>query len=218
MKDNSVGPFIIGVAGGTGSGKTTLSNALLKRYLPRSACLIEQDSYYLDRSQLSIQERAGINYDEPQAIENDLLFQHLSALSEGRSIQKPLYCFESHSRKIETEVVRSAYVLLIEGLFALWDPRIRALMDFRIYVEADSDLRFIRRCTRDVCERGRTMESVVDQYLNSVRPMHYRYIEPTKAFADLVVQNNGAESQFITVAEEAIAQVLQKGAGTRSTA
>jgi uridine kinase len=213
----SVAPFILGIAGGTGSGKTALSIELRQKYFQVGICLIEQDSYYLDRSHLSAMERTGINYDEPQAIDHDLLLQHLAALSAGRPIEKPVYCFETHTRKKETEVVNSAPLILIEGLFALWDPRIRSLMDFRIFVEADPDIRFIRRCRRDVLERGRTMDSVIDQYLNSVRPMHYLYIEPTKASADLVIHNNGDMRDLVSPSEEAIARVFEERKRIRRT-
>lgn len=197
-------PFVIGIAGGTGSGKTTLAARLLHKYAQEGVCLLEQDSYYRDRSHLSTSERDRINYDEPEAVEHDLLFNHLQRLTSGTPIEKPVYCFNTHTRCSEIRLVHPASVILLEGLFAFCDPRIRSLQDLKIYVDAAPDLRFIRRVRRDVFERGRTVESVIDQYLSSVRPMHERYIEPTKAYADLVIQNNGDVTELLSAAEQAI--------------
>jgi len=204
-------PLLIGIAGGTGSGKTTLATDLLRKYAREGACLLEQDSYYRDRSHLSTIERKGINYDEPQAIEHDLLFEHVKSLMSGKAIEKPVYCFKTHTRTREVQVVDPTPVILLEGLFALWDQRARLLMDLKIYVDAAADLRFLRRARRDVCERGRTISSVFDQYLGTVRPMHELHIEPTKAYADLVVENNGDVKEMRKIALEA-AQALRKKA------
>lgn len=201
-------PFVIGITGGTGSGKTTLAARLLHKFAQEGVCLLEQDSYYRDRSHLSTSERDRINYDEPEAVEHDLLFRHLQHLTRGTPIEKPVYCFKTHTRSSEIRLVHPAPVILLEGLFALWDPRIRSLQDLKIYVDAAADIRFIRRVHRDVFERGRTVESVIDQYLCSVRPMHERYIEPTKAYADLVIQNNGDVTELLSAAEQAINQAF----------
>lgn len=155
-------------------------------------------------------ERQRINYDEPEAFEHDLLLLHLQRLASGEPVERPVYCFATHTRSREVQLLHPTAMILLEGLFALWDPRIRSLMDLRIYVEADADLRFIRRVRRDVLERGRTMESVIDQYLGSVRPMHLLYIEPTRAYADLVVPNNRTEEELLSAAEEVIAQALRR--------
>ncbi len=203
-------PFVIGITGGTASGKTTLAAGLLRKYAQEGTCLLDQDSYYRDRSHLSMSERRYINYDEPEAFEHDLLLLHLQRLVGGEPVEKPVYCFTTHTRSTEVRLVHPASVILLEGLFALWDPRIRALMDLRIYVDADADLRFIRRARRDVLERARTMESVINQYLGSVRPMHLLYIEPTRTYADLVLQNNGTEEELFLAGEEAITQALQR--------
>src|SRR5258708_1309954 len=205
-------PLLIGIAGGTGSGKTTLAADLLHRDAREGACLLEQAAYYPDRRPLSARERAGINYDEPEAIEHDLLLEHVKSLMSGKAIEKPVYCFKTHTRSREVQVVHPAPVVLLEGLFALWDPRARLLMDLKIYVDTAPDLRFLRRARRDVCERGRTMDSVIEQYLGTVRPMHEMHIEPTKAYADLVVENNGDVKQPLIIAEQAAEQALRKKA------
>lgn len=205
-------PLLIGIAGGTGSGKTTLAAHLLRRYAPEGACLLEQDAYYRDRGNLSSREREGINYDEPEAIEHDLLLEHVKSLMGGRAIEKPVYCFKTHTRSREVQVVGPASVILLEGLFALWDPRARFLMDLKIYIDAPADLRFLRRARRDVCERGRTIDSVIEQYLETVRPMHEAQIQPTKAYADLVVENDGDLKEMLKIAQQIEAQVLLKKA------
>jgi uridine kinase len=203
-------PILIGIAGGTGSGKTTLASHLLRRFANEDACLLEQDSYYLDRSYLSPSERAGLNFDEPAAIEHDLLLEHIKTLLSGKSIEKPIYSFKTHTRTHETQVVPPASVILLEGLFALWDPRARSLMDLKIYVDAAVDLRCLRRARRDVCERGRTIESFIDQYLVTVRRMHQEHIEPTKAYADLVLENNGDIQALLKIAEQSVNETLQQ--------
>lgn len=183
-------PFLIGVAGGTGSGKTLLTAALARRFAPVGVSIVEQDAYYHDRSHLSGEGRSQVNYDEVGAMDHELLFQHLQMLLGGQAIEKPRYDFGTHTRRPECEVVAPKPVIFLEGLFALWDPKCRSLMDLKVYVEAEADMRFIRRLRRDVLERGRTVESVIAQYLQTVRPMHLMYVEPTKAFADLVVDNS----------------------------
>src|ERR1700720_3310937 len=199
-------PILIGIAGGTGSGKTTLATHLLRTFERASACLLEQDSYYRDRSHLSPSDRAGLNYDEPAALEHDLLLKHIQTLLSGKSIEKPIYSFDTHTRTDEVQLVPPARVILLEGLFALWDPRARALMDLKIYVDAAVDLRCLRRARRVVCERGRTIESFIDQYLDTVRRMHQEHIEPTKAHADLVLENNGDVQALLKIAERAASQ------------
>ena len=205
-------PLLIGIAGGTGSGKSTLAADLLSRYAREGSCLLEQDSYYRDRSHLNAAERDAINYDEPEAIEHDLLLEQVESLMSGKAIEKPVYCFKSHTRSREVQVVNPSRVIVLEGLFALWDPRMRLLIDLKIYVDAAADLRFLRRARRDVSERGRTINSVSEQYLNTVRPMHELHIEPTKAYADLVVENNGAVKEMLKVAQEVASLKLRKKA------
>jgi uridine kinase len=205
-------PFLIGIAGGTGSGKSTLAADLLHKYAREGSCFLEQDSYYRDRSHLNAAERDAINYDEPEAIEHDLLLEQVKSLMSGKAIEKPVYCFKTHSRTREIQVVNPSHVIVLEGLFALWDPRMRSLMDLKIYVDAAADLRFLRRARRDVIERGRTITSVSEQYLNTVRPMHELHIEPTKTYADLVVENNGDVKEMLKVVQEVVALELRKKA------
>ena len=205
-------PLLIGIAGGTGSGKSTLAAHLLNRYSQDGSCLLEQDSYYRDRGHLGAAEREVINYDEPEAIEHDLLLEQVMSLVAGKAIEKPVYCFKTHRRTREVQVVNPSRLIVVEGLFALWHPRIRLLMDLKIYVDAAADLRFLRRARRDVSERGRTITSVSEQYLQTVRPMHELHIEPTKTYADLVVENNGDVKEMLKVVQEVVALELRKKA------
>ena len=198
--------IIVGITGGTGSGKTTLARRIAERYAQLGVTLIDQDSYYRDQSPLSRPDRESVNYDEPSAIDHDLLLEQLRELLAGRSIKKPAYCFASHTRTGEGESVASQPMVVVEGLFALWEPRIRGLMALKIYVEADPDIRFIRRLQRDVITRGRSVQSVVEQYRQSVRPMHQLYVEPTKPYADIVV-NNTDDTEGPHWMEEALAKV-----------
>lgn len=197
-------PFLIGIAGGTGSGKTLVANSLADRYARIGVSLLDQDSYYRDRSYLSEEERSQVNYDEACGIDHDLLFQHLQQLMAGRSIKRPCYSFATHTRLARIEPVEAKPMVILEGLFALWDPRIRSLMDLKVYVEADADVRFIRRLRRDVLERKRTVESVIEQYTQTVRPMHHKYVNPTKAFADIVVENTDRLDLVLSTVERVI--------------
>jgi uridine kinase len=191
--------LIIGITGGTGSGKTMLARGIGARLAARGVALLDQDSYYQDQSHLALPEREAVNYDEPAAIDHDLLFEHLRELLAGRTIVKPIYCFASHTRSGKGEIIAPKAIIVVEGLFALWDPRIRSLMALKVFVHADADIRFIRRLQRDVLERGRSVQSVVEQYLHTVRPMHRFYVEPTRRYADVVVNNtdNNKDSSWI---------------------
>jgi uridine kinase len=198
-------PFVIGIGGGSGSGKTRVADLLCRRYITSGFALLSLDSYYVDRKNLVEAERASLNYDHPSAIDHDLLLSHVEELCRNSAICKPCYCFKTHTRR-EVELVYPAPVVLVEGIFGLWDPRLRANMNLKIYVDAEPDLRFIRRLQRDVVERGRTLDSVIKQYLESVRPMYEAYIEPTKAYADVVVHNSGSiEDLAISVEHAALA-------------
>ncbi len=201
-------PFLIGIAGGTGSGKTLLATTLARKYAQVGVCILNQDSYYHDRSQLSVEERSRVNYDEAPAIDHDMLFAHLQKLVAGKAIEKPRYDFATHTRQAECDLVSPKPVVFLEGLFALWDPNCRALMGLKVYVEADADIRFIRRLRRDVLERGRTVEYVIAQYLQTVRPMHHAYVEPTRAYADLVVDNSESLEPALLEVERAIRERL----------
>jgi uridine kinase len=199
-------PVIIGIGGGTGSGKTTLARAIVERHAVAGVALVDQDSYYRDQNHISLLDRESVNYDEPSAIDHDLLLGQLRELLAGRSIKKPAYCFTSHTRIGGGEIVASQPIIVVEGLFALWEPRIRGLMALKVYVEADPDIRFIRRLQRDVITRGRSVQSVVEQYLETVRPMHQQYVAPTRQYADLVA-NNGADAEDSSWIESAMARV-----------
>ena len=185
-------PFLIGIGGGTGSGKSHLTKNILSSFPADEIARIDCDSYYRDISHLPLSERLKTNFDDPDSLDLDFLLTQLQVLSKGQSIKKPLYDFATHLRSSEGELITPSPILLLEGIFALYDERIRSLLHYKIYVDADPDLRLIRRLRRDVAERGRSMNSVIDQYLNSVRPMHFRHIEPTKAYADLILDNSNS--------------------------
>lgn len=190
--------MIIGLAGGTGSGKTTVARRLLERFeSSRNVLLLAQDSYYKDQAHLSLEERQQINYDHPLAFDNDLLIQHLDALRGGQGIQQPVYSFVSHTRLSESIPIKPSQIILVEGILVLEDVRLRDLMDIKAYVDTDADERFIRRLSRDIMERGRSVDSVIEQYLTSVRPMHLQFVEPTKRYADVIIPQGGTNEVAI---------------------
>jgi uridine kinase len=184
-------PIILGVAGGSGSGKTTVVRAIIAGLGNAHAAVIHHDSYYRDTSHLSPEQRAAINYDHPDSLETELLVEHLKELRAGRAVAVPVYDFAEHSRKQDRQHVHPQKVIIVDGLLILWDPHLRALMDIKVYVDTDADLRFIRRLERDLVERGRTTESVVRQYTRTVRPMHLEFVEPSKRYADVIVPEGG---------------------------
>ncbi|HVX95040.1 MAG TPA: uridine kinase [Polyangia bacterium] len=183
--------FVLGVAGGTGSGKTTIAENVIAA-LPRGAAvLVESDAYYRDRSQLPRAEREHINYDHPDAIETEFLAAHLAALRAGQAVDMPQYDYREHARKRQTRHVAPAPVIVVEGILVLNDERLRAQMDLKIFVDTDADIRLMRRMRRDMEERGRTFAQVREQYFDTVRPMHLAFVEPSKRFADLIVPEGG---------------------------
>jgi uridine kinase len=184
-------PVIIGVAGGTGSGKTTVVREMVRAVGEEQVAVIEHDSYYRDRSELPLEERALLNYDHPDALETDLLIYHLEELRAGRPVEVPSYDFSQHARTQVTRTVQPAQVVLVDGILIFVDKRLRELMDVKVFVDTDGDLRFIRRLERDLKERGRTMDSVVEQYISTVKPMHEEFVEPSKRFADLMIPEGG---------------------------
>jgi uridine kinase len=183
-------PFIVGIAGGTGSGKTTLTQRL-ESTLGSDIQVLRHDNYYRDHPELTFEERAKLNYDHPLAFETELLIAHLQKLSQGQSIEIPAYDFTVHLRSQNTMVVQSAKIIVVEGILVLENPDLRRMMDLKIYVDADADIRILRRLLRDINERGRTLESVIDQYLGTVKPMHEQFIETTKKYADIIVPEGG---------------------------
>ena len=183
--------FVLGVAGGTGSGKTTVARALFDRLPSGSAVLLEQDGYYRDRSGMPPAERLTVNFDHPDAIETELLEAHLGELRAGRAVDVPQYDFREHVRRRETRRVEPASVVVVEGILVLADPRLRALMDLKLFVDTDADVRLMRRMRRDMEERGRTFAQVREQYTSTVRPMHIAFVEPSKRFADLIIPEGG---------------------------
>ncbi|MBL0387354.1 uridine kinase [Tumebacillus sp. ITR2] len=192
-------PVLIGIAGGTGSGKTSVAREITRNIAPENIVLIEQDNYYKDQTQLTMAQRVLTNYDHPNAFDNDLLLEHLTQMLDGQAIEKPLYNFAEHTRAVYTERVEPKQVVILEGIMVLEDERLRNLMDIKIFVDTDADVRIIRRILRDIKERGRSIESVVEQYMGVVRPMHMQFIEPTKKYADLIIPEGGKNQVAIDV-------------------
>lgn len=193
---------LVGLAGGTGSGKTTIVQALRQRL---GGCVLETDAYYLDRTHIGLEDRRAVNYDEPAAIDSVLLVEHLAQLRRNERIERPLYSFESHTR-IGTVPMTPAGIIFVEGLFTLWWPDLRALFDLKVFVDAPADVRLMRRLRRDICDRGRTIDDVLDQYTRTVRSMHELYVEPTRAVADLIVAND----RNVVVSVDSIARAIEE--------
>ena len=199
-------PVIIGIAGGTGSGKSTFTNRLKKAF-GDSISVLYHDNYYKAHDELPFEERKLLNYDHPDAFDSDLLVHDIMELKEGRSIISPTYDYTIHNRAKETVLVEPRKVILIEGILTLYDPRLRDMMDIKIFVDADADERILRRVIRDTKERGRDIENIVDQYLTTVKPMHYLYVEPTKRLADIVV-NSGKNPIAFRIIKNTIKEIL----------
>jgi uridine kinase len=184
-------PFVIGVAGGSGSGKTTVVRRIVDTLGGEQVSLLEHDKYYRDYPGLRLEERAALNYDHPDSLETDLLVQHVKALREGRAVDVPSYDFARYARRAETTTVPPRRAIIVEGILIFTDPELRRLMDVKVFVDTDDDTRFIRRLQRDISERGRTVQSVIDQYLNTVKPMHLDFVEPSKRYADIIIPQGG---------------------------
>ena len=192
-------PLIIGVAGGSGSGKTTIALAVLDRIGDEHAVLIQHDSYYRDQGHLPPEARAKINYDHPDSLETELLADHLRMLRGGEQVEQPVYDFATHTRLQETVVVVPKALVILEGILVLAEPELRELMDLKIYVDTDADVRVMRRLQRDISERGRTVESVLEQYEATVRPMHLAFVESSRRYADLVIPEGFNPNAVATV-------------------
>lgn len=190
---------IIGIAGGSGSGKTSVTSEIMKNLDGYSVALIEQDYYYKDQSHMSFEDRLKTNYDHPFAFDNERLKQDLTRIKDRHAIEVPTYDYSNHTRSDKTIRFEPKDVIILEGIFALENEDLRNLMDVKIYVDTDADLRILRRLTRDIKERGRTMESVIDQYLSVVRPMHIQFIEPTKKYADIIIPEGGSNKVAIDI-------------------
>ena len=202
-------PIVVGIAGGTGSGKSTITSSL-KEKLKDSVVVIEQDSYYKDQSSLPFEERIKTNYDHPFAFDNDLLVEHVLSLKEQKSIEKPIYDFETHNRKKETILVEPCDVIIVEGILILYEEAVRDLLDIKIFVDTDSDVRIIRRILRDTKERGRSLESILTQYQNTVKPMHEEFIEPSKKHADIIIPRGGENAPAIKMLVQHLKTFLNK--------
>jgi uridine kinase len=182
---------VIGVAGGSGSGKTTVAARVIEALGPTRACVIQCDRYYREHPSLTFEERSALNFDHPGALDMALLVEHVGALKAGRAIDAPVYDFSLHARRTECDRLTPHDAVIVEGILALADDALRDLLDLKIFVDTDADVRFIRRLSRDMHERGRTPQSVIDQYVSTVRPMHLAFVEPTKRYADMIVAEGG---------------------------
>ena len=193
----SQAPIIIGVAGGSGSGKTTVVRKIVEALGDDQVSVLEHDRYYRDHPELRLEERAALNYDHPASLETEMMVRHVEALRDGRDVEVPVYDFARHARVTATTPVPARTAIIIEGILIFADAPLRALMDVKVFVDADDDTRFIRRLQRDVAERGRTVDSVIDQYMGTVKPMHLEFVEPTKRYADVIVPQGGHNSVAI---------------------
>ncbi|AQQ55037.1 uridine kinase [Planococcus lenghuensis] len=203
-------PVVIGIAGGSGSGKTSVTNAIYEVYKEHSVVVIEQDYYYKDQSHLAFEERLKTNYDHPLAFDTNLLIEHVNELLKRRPIEKPVYNYAIHTRSDEKIPIEPKDVIILEGILVLEDEQLRNLMDIKLFVDTDADLRIIRRLMRDINERGRTIDSVIEQYMSVVRPMHNQFIEPTKRYADLIIPEGGQNEVAIDLMVTKIKAILEE--------
>lgn len=201
-------PYIIGIAGGSGSGKSTFAQRL-KEAFPEHISLISCDNYYLPHDELPLEKRAHLNYDAPEALEFDLMVRHLEELKNGKTALCPVYDFSQHTRSHKVTEIQPRPIILIDGILIFHDPALRDCMDLKIYVETDADERILRRAKRDMQERGRDLDSVIDQYLTTVKPMHNTYVKPTKIFADIILNGGKNEQAFILVKTQ-IERILKR--------
>jgi len=203
-------PVVIGVTGGSGSGKTSVTNAIYESLKDLSILVLQQDYYYKDQHNVPYEQRLKTNYDHPLAFDNDLLIKHIEKLLRYEAIEKPVYDYSIHTRSDKVIPVAPKEVIILEGILVLEDERLRNLMDIKLYVDTDADLRIIRRLERDIRERGRTFDSVIDQYLNVVRPMHNQFIEPTKRYADIIIPEGGQNHVAIDLMVTKIQTILEQ--------
>jgi uridine kinase len=202
-------PLVIGIAGGSGSGKTTVAQEILQRVGPDRIAFLQHDSYYKDLSGLPPAQRAEVNFDHPNSLETELLTQHIACLRDGKPVEVPIYDFSTHSRTTKTYTVQPRTVILVEGILIFTEAALRNMFDVKIFVDTDSDLRFIRRLERDLAERGRTTESVIKQYQLTVRPMHMEFVEPSKRYADVIIPEGGHNTAALDMVVARVESLLK---------
>lgn len=203
-------PIVIGIAGGTGSGKTSIAAKIMNTFKDKSVLLIQQDSYYRDQSHLTYEERLKTNYDHPHAFDNELLMAQIHQLQRYEAIEVPVYDYTVHTRSDQTIHIEPKEVVILEGILVLEDAKLRDLMDIKLYVDTDADIRILRRMVRDIEERGRTIESVIHQYLSVVRPMHNQFVEPSKSYADVIIPEGGRNRVAIDLVTTKIEMILDE--------
>lgn len=206
-----MGSLVVGIAGGTGSGKTTVAKTIASSLSPGGVAMIEFDAYYRDRPDMSFEERGLLNFDHPESLEIELLVDHLSALRAGVGVDVPIYDFKTHRRRPESRRVEPAKVVIVEGILVFVDARVRERLDMKIFVDTDADIRVFRRIRRDMEQRGRTFESIRDQYYKTVRPMHLQFVEPSKRWADLIIPEGGNNKVALDLIISKLSTVLAKG-------
>ncbi len=207
MKHNTI---IIGVAGGSGSGKSTLVSRLIGAFVDEDVTTICHDYYYKAHPELRYEERVKLNYDHPQSFDTDMMVEHIRALKAGRTILRPVYSFVDHDRMAEQVVVEPSQVIIVDGILIFEHKELRDLMDMKIYVDTDADVRLARRILRDVCQRGRTMDSVINQYMTTVKPMHEAFVEPSKRYADVIVPEGGQNEVAVSMLIQSIESILAR--------
>jgi uridine kinase len=205
--------ILIGIAGGSGSGKTLVARNIVRELGSDRVVIIDQDSYYKDLEDIPSRDRDTRNFDHPDAFDNDLLKRHMRDLLEGREVEQPIYDYTEHRRLAETRHIGDHLVFVLEGILIFVDPELRAMMDIKLFVDADPDVRFIRRMRRDLVERGRSVDSIVRQYEESVRPMHMQFVEPSKRYADLIIPEGGHNTVAIDMVRTKISQLLRERGG-----
>jgi len=208
----SVTPIVIGIAGGTGSGKTTVAHMIVERVGAQYIAYLPHDAFYRDLSHLPPEKRSEVNFDHPNSLETELLIQHIQQLKAGQPIDLPIYDFKTHTRTSQTRPLHPQPIILVEGILIFAEPKLLPLYDIKIFVDTDADIRFIRRLQRDIQERGRTTESVIDQYLATVRPMHLEFVEYSKRYADIIIPEGGFNTVAIDMVVARVLELLQNSA------
>ena len=201
---------VIGVAGGSGSGKSTLVSKLQEAFAGEDVATLCHDYYYKEHTELSYEERTQLNYDHPQAFDTDMMIKHIKMLKQGKEIERPVYSFVEHNRTSERVTVKPSKVIIIDGILIFENRELRDLMDIKVYVDTDADVRLARRILRDVCNRGRSMESVIEQYLSTVKPMHEEFVEPSKRYADVIIPEGGFNSVAVEMLIQSIRSLINQ--------